>query len=225
MPELTLPQPLTVLDLSHTLSAGMPVYPGTEPPVISTPCTIEEHGFTEKLISLYSHTGTHVDAPAHILKGAPALDQLPIAQFAGPGTVLDFSRLGRPVIELEDVQAFQAQIEGKAFVLLRSGWADWWGQAAYFEGFPVLSQAAAEWLARFPLKGIGLDSISIDPCSSAALPNHRIILKRGLVIVENLTGLEALVGRAFLFCCWPLKIEGGDGSPVRAAAVIVEKTR
>ncbi len=221
MPSHPLPHLLSVVDLSHTISASMPVYPGTEPPVITTPCTIEEHGFTEKLLSLYSHTGTHMDAPAHILKGAATLDRLPITTFAGPGVALDFSRLGRPVIELEDARAFRSQIEGKDFVLLRSGWAGRWGQAGYFEDFPVLSPTAAAWLASFPLKGIGLDCISIDPCSSTDLPNHRAVLGRGLVIVENLTGLEALAGRDFLFCCWPLKIEDADGSPVRATAVML----
>jgi kynurenine formamidase len=58
----------------------MPVYPGTEPPEFLVPCTIAVDGFTEKKLTLYSHTGTHMDAPAHILEGAPTLDHLPAAR-------------------------------------------------------------------------------------------------------------------------------------------------
>lgn len=67
-----------LIDLTHPIASNMPVYPGTEPPVLITGCTIDESGFLEKKITLYSHTGTHVDAPAHLIKGAKTLDRLPI---------------------------------------------------------------------------------------------------------------------------------------------------
>ena len=67
---------MSILDLTHYLEAGMPVYPGTEPPVLEEANTISRDGFREKKITLYSHTGTHMDAPAHILPGAPTLDEI-----------------------------------------------------------------------------------------------------------------------------------------------------
>ena len=66
---------MKVIDLTHIISAGMPVYPGTEGPKISQATTIEAEGFAEKLITMYSHTGTHMDAPGHIVAGARTLDQ------------------------------------------------------------------------------------------------------------------------------------------------------
>ena len=209
-----------IVDLSHTISMGMPVYPGTEPPQISVPCTIEAHGFTEKRISLFSHTGTHIDAPGHILNGANTLDQFPLIQFYVEGVVIDVSWFKKQVLELSDLEPFRAQMEGKDFVLLHSGWSDLWGQEAYFRDYPVLSQEAALWLSQRPIKGIGLDMISIDPVDSVDFPNHKILFEQSMVIVENLTHLQGLVGHPFIFCCMPLKLENADGSPVRATAIL-----
>ena len=78
-------------DLTHTISPNMPVYPGTEPPVFTTGCSIDETGFLEKKITLFSHTGTHIDAPAHLLKGHKTLDMLPIEHFYGPALLLNFT--------------------------------------------------------------------------------------------------------------------------------------
>jgi len=211
---------MKIVDLSHTISPGMPVYPGTEPPEISIPCTIENDGFTEKKITLYSHTGTHIDAPAHILSGAPTLDALPLSSFMGKALAIDFSSLDRSVIDLDDLAKFETPIQSVDFVLIHSGWANLWGQTTYYDGYPVLSRESAEWLANFNLKGIGVDMISIDRPDAHDLPIHRIFLSNNMVIVENLTNLSGLVNADIIFQCLPLKLETADGSPVRAVAWI-----
>lgn len=211
---------LRVVDLSHAISPDMPYYPGTEPPIFTRPCTLESHGFVEQRIALYSHTGTHMDAPAHILRQARTLDQLDIAQFVGSAVVLNLKKAHKGVIGIDDVKAFCRQIEGKDFVLLHTGWCDLWGTASYYEAYPVLSAEAAAWLAGFELKGIGADMISIDAYESTAFPIHKIFLEKGTVIIENLTNLEAMIDAEFLFCCLPLKIIEADGAPVRAVALL-----
>jgi len=113
-----------------------------------------------------------------------------------------------------------ALLEGCEFVLFHTGWSRLWGKETYFEGFPVLAPAAAHWLADRELKGIGFDAVSVDPVGSADYPNHRILFRKGMLSIENLTGLEPLIGRRFLFSCLPLKIEEADGSPVRAVAIL-----
>jgi len=74
---------MKIIDLTHSISPNMPVYPGTEPPVFITGCSIDDISFLEKKITLYSHTGTHMDAPAHLIKGSKTLDLLPIEHFYG----------------------------------------------------------------------------------------------------------------------------------------------
>lgn len=213
---------MEVVDLSHFISESMPVYPGSGPPGIVDACTIAKNGFAEKLLSLYSHTGTHIDAPGHILAGAATLDKLAVGHFYGPGWVLDISHVRGRHIGIADLQKEETRIAAVDFVLFHSGWAKYWGDAGYFAAYPVLSAAAAHWLAGFDLKGVGVDMISVDPMDSATLIIHKTLFEKNMVIVENLTNLEALIGKEFMFSCLPLKIAGGDGSPVRAVAIIQE---
>jgi arylformamidase len=211
-----------VIDLSRTIAEDMPVYPGTEQPVISDPCTIEGCGFAEKKITLYSHTGTHMDAPSHILKGAPCLEDLGAGHFIGNGVVIDLRQnaVENRSIELDDLLPFKELVTGKQFILLHTGWGKYWGRDEYFKGYPILSTDAAGWLAEFNPRGIGIDMISIDPPDTEDMNIHKIFLSRNIVIIENLSNLSELTWMSFVFCCFPLKLDDSDGSPVRAIAVI-----
>ena len=93
---------MRVLDLSHPIHAGMPVYPGTPRPGVAPANTIAEHGFAERLLTLSSHTGTHMDAPAHLLEGGRTLDSYPPDRFVGPGCVIDLAGLGLATSLLHD---------------------------------------------------------------------------------------------------------------------------
>lgn len=211
---------MTLFDLTHTISPGMPVYPGTEPPSLTRANTVERDGFAETLLGMYSHTGTHIDAPAHMLAGGPTLDQLDAGRFVGRACVIDVSTAGAPAIEQAALEAHAHLIDGCRFALLHTGWARYWGQDRYFRGFPILSLEATRWLARRGLSGIGVDAISIDPVGTTDFPNHLEVFRAGMISVENLTGLDRLAGRTFLFSCLPLKLERADGSPVRAVAIV-----
>jgi len=211
---------MNVLDLSHVLGENIPAYPGTQPPRVTDVCTIDGNGFAEKLLHIYSHTGTHVDVPAHMLAGSATLDVLEPGRFIGRGCLVDISGIRRGRVEIADLEEHRERIAGSEFVLLASGWARRWGDPSYYTGYPVLSPAAARWLADFGLKGVGVDMISVDEMDSPGMDIHKIFLAEGMVIVENLTGLERLAGRDFVFSCLPLKIAGGDGSPVRAVAIL-----
>ncbi|HSQ34643.1 MAG TPA: cyclase family protein [Candidatus Binatia bacterium] len=214
---------MTVTDLSHTLEPGMPYFPGTEATVFSRPFTVASHGFAEQRISMLTHSGTHMDAPAHILENGATLEQLGLPHFVGSALIIDRSASSRPVIDVDELLPFRGFLEGKDFVLLRTGWCDHWGEAAYFRDFPVLSEAAALWLAAFRFKGIGVDTISFDAHDSSALPIHRIFLGLNIVLVENLVNLERIPEPEFIFCCLPLKIAAADGAPVRAVALCPKK--
>ncbi len=198
----------------------MPVYPGTEPPTFSTPCTIEKSGFTETKITLYSHTGTHIDAPAHIIPRAKTLDQLGIDHYFGRACRLDLKSVNKPIIDVTDLKPYEDFMEEVDFVLLHTGWSEFWNKGRYFEGYPVLSTEAATWISEFRLKGLGVDMISVDREETSDFPIHRILLEQNILIIENLTNLQELPGMAFSFSCLPLKFENSDASPVRAIAII-----
>lgn len=213
---------MNVIDLTHFIAPDMPVYPGTEPPSVREATSIAADGFAEKLLTMYSHTGTHMDAPGHMLAGHHTLDQLPIDTFVGPGVVIDLSaRLSGPITPQELV-AYAGRLEHADFALFHTGWSLRWGRDDYYAEFPTLSEEAARWLCGFELKGVGFDCISVDPVGASPMVIHHILLGHDMVIIENLCGLDSLVGREFMFSCLPLKIPDSDGSPIRAVGIVMD---
>ena len=208
------------VDLTHVVKPGMTVFPGTEPPVFETGSSIETDGFEEKKITLFSHTGTHMDAPAHIIPGALTLDQFEVDRFGGRACVVDVSGIETAKVEVGVLEARAEPIQASDFVILHSGWSRLWESEDYFRGFPVLSPEAAEWLVEAGIKGLGIDMISVDEVDSTDFTVHNILLGANLVIIENLTNLELLPDSVFSFYCFPLRIDQADGSPVRAVAAI-----
>ncbi len=208
---------MTYFDLSHSLKNGMPFYPGTEAPDFSEACNIKKHGFKETRLQLLSHIGTHLDAPAHIFEAGASIDDLPLSHFTGKAFVLDVSNQAER-IHLEMLKKYENEISTADFLILYSGWSQYWGTAAYFSGFPVLDKTAAVYLSRMHLKGVGLDTVSIDSTDNHKLPVHRIILSENTLIIENLKIPAEIIGKTLDFFAFPLKIEQGDGSPVRAVA-------
>ncbi len=187
---------------------------------MTVPCTIEKDGFRETEIRMYSHVGTHMDAPAHIIDGGATLDAFDAASFGGAAVVIDIGTLRKDEIGISDLLPHEESIIESDFVLLRSDWSNFWGKEDYFKGYPVLTGEAARWLATLDLKGIGIDMISIDGEGSQDLPVHHILLGNNVLVIENLANLGELPASGFTFFALPLKFEDVDGSPVRAIAVI-----
>ena len=210
---------MRIIDLTHPISEDMPVYPGTEPPIFETGCSIEEAGFLEKKITLYSHTGTHIDAPAHLIKGHKTLDRLPVDQFYGKALAINIEG-SKQTIERDALAPHEEKIRVVDFLLIHTGWSHHWGTERYFLHYPVLSMETANWLSNFHLKGLGLDTISADRADTQDYPVHKVFLHKEIIIVENLTNLENLFGDPVMFSCFPLYFTQADGSPVRAVAVI-----
>ena len=198
----------------------MPFYPGTEPPSIQQAFTVAEHGYLEQRLTLLSHTGTHLDAPAHMLPAGKSLDAYPVGHFLGQATVADISQAAGRMVSRQALEARIKEFADLDYVLLHTGWAEHWGADSYYSGFPALTAEAAAWLAGCGLRGIGVDAVSVDAAGSTAFPVHHTLLGGGLVIVENLCGLKQLIGLEFRFCCLPLKIADADGAPVRAIALL-----
>lgn len=215
-----------VIDLTRILNEKMTVYPGTIAPTFEVLNTIDNDGFTELKMTMVSHTGTHIDAPSHVLKNAKSLDQFPVDKFIGSAIVIPCQ--DKKEISLKYLQTFKQKIATIDFILFLTGWQFKWGTKDYFDDCPIPTREAAEWLSRFKLKGVGVDAFSVDKIISAPkvtpenLPNHHILLKKEMLLIENLTNLDKLPDCAFLFQCLPLKVENADGSPVRAIAMINE---
>ncbi len=211
-----------LIDLTHDLISGDLVLDGEQKPQLEQISTIPSKGYAVTFISIHSHTGTHIDAPAHMLENAKSLTSFPVSKFYGKGLMIPCQKFAHQEIPLEYLKQFENRIAEVEFIILHTGWDQKWNTPEYFKNFPVLSEEAASWLSRFGLKGIGIDAISIDHIDSQTMTIHKILLSKEVLIIENLTKLETLKDRSFNFQCMPIKFKDIDGSPVRAVAHLNE---
>jgi kynurenine formamidase len=208
-------QRMKLYDLSHLLNNETPVFPGMSKPEFKPAGKLETDGYRETRFEMDSHTGTHIDAPAHMLENGKTLDQLQLEAFSGKALIISVPGNSKSIGEDLLVQ-FEEKLKKAEFVLFKTGWSKFWGTSQYFKDFPTLSADAVKWLLTFSLKGIGFDVISADPTDSTTYPNHFRILGKGLIIIENLRFPEELIETEGEFFCFPLHFENADGSPVRA---------
>jgi hypothetical protein len=211
---------MKVMDLTHTIKENMPVYPGDDTPKLIPVSTYEKDGFKETLLQMYSHTGTHMDTPAHIFAGRTALDEFPIEQFIGKALVIDCRDLEEAqVISMECINKVLDRAKKADFLLFNLGWDKRWGTDSYFGDYPCINDKVLDFIINGDYKGIGFDVMGLDPISDVNLPRHkRLFQDTDIINIENLKNLDLCGSDLFYFSCFPLKIENCDGSPIRAVA-------
>ncbi len=205
-----------VVDLSLALFHGMR---GVE---FDPQATFAQDGYNTTNLLLYSHAGTHLDAPAHFVGGGRTVDQLDLAKCVGPALVIDLShKPANSLITIDDLKPFESRISQGSRLLLRTDWDKHANQPDYRTRFPRIALEMAEWLVE---RGIWL--LGVEAPAVASLQDreelkavHRALLRGGIVIVESLANLRDLRAQDVFFIALPLKIDGCDGSPVRAVAI------
>ncbi|RBY87298.1 cyclase family protein [Blastococcus sp. TBT05-19] len=212
-----------IVDLSHPLDDGTPVYPGDPVARIEPATTIEEHGYNVLHVRMGSQTGTHVDAPFHFLEDGARIDELPLELFLGPAVVADLrGRAPRTPITWADLAPVADRLGPGRMLLLHTGWDAHWGTDAYF-AHPYLDGDAAQRLVDAGVRTIGLDALSLDETvldgeSAGGFAAHLAVLGAGGVIVENLRNLSSVTSAEPVVSVLPLRLTGADGAPVRAVA-------
>lgn len=210
---------MKIIDLTHTITEDMPVFPGTDQPQLPPVASYELDGYHETLIRMFSHVGTHVDPPAHILKDGQTLDSLPLAQFIGKALVIDCRLLkGKDVITMKEIESAGEEVKFADFLLFNTGWSKFWGFKEYLGNYPCINDEVINFILKGNFKGIGLDVMGVDPISDGGLSRHKKLLQHNVVIIENLTNLDLCGHGLFSFSCFPLKIKDSDGAPTRAVA-------
>jgi kynurenine formamidase len=211
-----------LVELSHVIQNGMPLYPGIPAPVIGAILEHEASGeryghkaeFLLGKVDLPGNTGTYLDSPYHRYRDGEDLAAIALDRLAAlPGVVFDAPPSRRPI----DIDFPEDTVRGRA-VLIRTGWDRRWGTDSYWEPGPFLTEGTAKGLAASGAVLVGVDFANVDDTGDLARPAHTVLLGAGIVIVEHLTGLEALPRDGFRFSAVPPRIVGGASFPVRAFA-------
>ncbi len=230
------PQFTAILDLTHPISATTPGYDPTEKFEPRTVATFEKEGYFARSFCMPEHFGTHLDAPAHFVRGRWTVDQIPPQRLVAPLVVIDASRRaeGKPDYEVSrDDLNYWEQINGKiptgAVVVAHTGWDARWNSAQQYRNpdargvmhFPGWSLDAARFLVDDrSIYGLGIDTLSVDPGPSKDFPVHKYVLAHSVYNLENVANLSRAPEAGATVVVAPAKLQGGSGAPVRIIALV-----
>jgi len=188
------------IDLSHPLSESTPSFPGDPKTSIRQLRHEGGDGILTGEISCGLHTGTHLDAPAHFIKGGRLVSDYPADRFFGRGVLIDAR--GKEKIDVDALGV--KEIRNGDIILVLTGWDKKYQDQGYFKDYPEVTENFAKNLIALGVKMIGLDSPSPD---KFPFPIHRMLLAKDILIIENLTNLEALLPyEIFKIVALPAKI-------------------
>jgi arylformamidase len=201
------------IDISVSLRSSMVHWPG-DPPVVIERISGEGLGDTAAIsaLSLVSHSGTHIDAPAHYLPQGASIDLMP------PEITIGKAR----VIEIKDSHSVRPEeliphrIQKDERVLFKTNNSQRvWHTDKFVEDYVYISVEAAQLLAELDIKMVGIDCLSVGGYRNDGAATHRILLENDIWIIEGLD-LSPVEPGIYELICLPLKIYGGDGAPARA---------
>jgi arylformamidase len=207
---------MKVHDITLTLRARMPVYPG-EPAPLLEPTTQMERGdsYNVSRLTISTHSGTHIDAPRHFLLGGASVDQISVDVLVGPALVVEMAVDQEITAAGLGAARIPAGTERLLFKTRNSCLLD---DEIFRRDFVYLTLDAARWLVDRGVRLLGIDYFSVEQMDAQPNVVHQTLLGAGVVIVEAVDLRRVAPGPYFL-ACLPLKVEGADGSPVRAVLV------
>lgn len=200
-----------IYDVSVLVSGKTPTWPGDS----FLLRRVEEIGkgdvCNKSFMEIGSHIGTHIDAPYHFEGEGMTIEQIPLDTFVGPARVASFPDVDR--IDLAQVQT--VPLSGVERILFKTRNSQLWQESTFHEDYVYLTPEASRVLAESGIKLVGVDYLSIEKYGGESFESHHILLSRGIALLEGLDLTEVTAGDYELIAL-PLKIAGGDGSPVRA---------
>jgi arylformamidase len=205
-------------DISLTITPRLPVWPG-DPTVILERFSKIENGANSNSsrISMSVHTGTHLDAPFHFIKGGRGVDELALEVLIGSARVLQLP----DDCDLITADVLQSQNVGSEPIrwLFKTRNSHYWTLNApiFHKDYVGISSDGAEYLVNHGVKLVGVDYLSVSPFRQTKA-THQILLSAGVIALEGLDLSEVPPGDYELIAL-PVKLGGCDGAPVRAVLI------
>ncbi|MEO1448108.1 MAG: cyclase family protein [Bacteroidota bacterium] len=200
----------------------LPLQPGMRGVDIAPARTLKADGWNASTLTLYSHCGTHMDAPLHFGVNEQTIDEVPPQRMISEAWVVPLTNLlPGALIKVADMSAIATRIQPGQSVLLRTDWSKQLGQPSYRDGLPRISRELAHWLGEKEVNMLGVEPPSVANVND--LPEvtdiHHILMRNDIIIVEGLTNLDLLTEEKVTLMAFPLKVKGGDGAPARVMAI------
>jgi len=205
---------MKLIDVTVPIRDAMAVYRANPPVRIRPAMTLRKDGVNLSELCLGSHTGTHVDAPSHFIKGGKGIDRVELERFLGPAYVADLRRVEGGISALDLAEARIPPASRR--VLLRTSNSRWWHPARAFRtDFVYLAPDGADWLVERGVQLVGIDYLSIEGYGVPGAPTHKRLLGAGIPILEGLDLFNVRPGR-WQMAAFPLRIKDGDAGGTRA---------
>lgn len=209
---------MRIYDITVPISIqDTPTYPGDPGIEIKQWAALSEGDVANVTqLSFGAHTATHIDAPAHFIKGAAKIDALPLDAMIGRARVVEISR---DVLAIDANELTRHDLSGATRLLFKTRNSEFWAETGsnFREDFTYIEPDAARILAESGVRLVGMDYLSVEKFRSEQFETHITLLSRNIVIVEGLD-LRGVPAGDYELICLPLKIASGtgDGAPARA---------
>ncbi len=183
---------------------------------------LETDGWNASKLCLYSHCGTHFDAPAHFGVGAETIDTITVENLVGPAWVADVRPIEpHALIEQKHLGAIPKGFKPGESLLICTGWSAYYGQEKYRDELPRIGAELAQWCVENKVRMLGVEPPSVADVNNVEelTTIHQTLFKGGVIVVEGLANLTSISKPKVTFIALPLKVVGGDGAPARAIAI------
>jgi arylformamidase len=208
---------MVIHDISLPISETLVVWPGDPAVHITQPSHLDKGDkATVSRLDMGAHTGTHVDAPCHFIRGGLDIDSLDLNTLVGPALVIEAPPNGNLSADLLKGLAISP---GTKRVLFRTRNSELWSreERSFSKDFVGITADGAQWLVDFGVRLVGVDYLSVAPFGQSG-PTHQTLLQAGVIIVEGLNLSEIRAG-TYTLVCLPLRLVGIDGSPARSILI------
>jgi len=171
-------------------------------------------------VTMFSHVGTHIEFPYHHLKEGQDAADFPIEKLIGEAVVLDFSsKRDQEEITLDELKAYKHKIKKEDILLIKTGLDKLFRTERWMEQ-PYITTEGIKWLIdEKKIRCLGTDAAGIEMLDTNYQPNHMLLFKNNIPMIESMTNFSSLQKERFLIFILPLPIKGLDSSPVRIIAI------